>query len=106
MHVLLTNTKVPRRTSDLVAKVGALYSTHPEIVQPIFNSIEAITMKFLELVAISAAAAVTTTTDSSDATSSISNDSVSASASASDGKSKHKTAVEIESEIVSKSNSR
>lgn len=49
LNILLTNTLVPRRTADLVAKVGRLYEKHPEIVKPIFDSIEAISQRFLML---------------------------------------------------------
>ena len=49
INILLTNTHVPRRTSDLVAKVGIYYKKYPSIVQPLFDSIEEISQKFLTL---------------------------------------------------------
>ncbi len=48
--ILLTNTLVPRRTSDLVAKVGNLYKKYPEIVKSIFDAIENISQHFLRLI--------------------------------------------------------
>ena len=50
VHILLTNTRVPRKTSVLVGKVGSLLQSLPSVVKPIFDSIEAISMRFLSLI--------------------------------------------------------
>jgi mevalonate kinase len=50
IDILLTNTKVPRSTKVLVAYVRALYEKYPNVIKPILNSIEAISLRFLELV--------------------------------------------------------
>lgn len=47
IHILLTNTRVPRKTSILVGKVGSLLQSFPSVVKPIFDSIEAIVQRFL-----------------------------------------------------------
>lgn len=49
IHILLTNTRVPRKTSVLVGKVGALLQSLPSVVTPIFDSVEAISQRFLTL---------------------------------------------------------
>lgn len=50
IQILLTNTKVPRSTKQLVAGVRALYDRMPTVIKPIFDSIEGISNKFLDLV--------------------------------------------------------
>lgn len=47
LDILLTNTKVPRSTKALVAGVKALLEANRPVVQPIFDSIEAISLGFL-----------------------------------------------------------
>lgn len=42
LGLILTNTKVPRQTSQLVSDVGTLKSQLPEIVEPILNAIAAV----------------------------------------------------------------
>lgn len=49
LNMLLINTKVPRSTKALVAGVKVLFESFPTVVSPIFASIDAITMEFLEL---------------------------------------------------------
>jgi mevalonate kinase len=51
LQILLTNTKVPRSTKAMVTGVRKLLDTYPDVVQPIFTSINAITAKFLALIA-------------------------------------------------------
>ena len=51
MRILLTNTKVPRSTKQLVAGVRMLHDKIPRVVKPIFDSIEGISQRFLELLA-------------------------------------------------------
>ena len=50
VQILLTNTHVPRKTSVLVGKVGTLLQSFPTVVKPIFESIEAISQRFLSLI--------------------------------------------------------
>ena len=50
MQILLTNTKVPRSTKQLVANVRKLYDDYPAIITHILSGIEGISLKFLELV--------------------------------------------------------
>lgn len=50
LNIVLVNTKVPRSTKQLVASVKKLYDTYPEVVEPILNSIGAISAKFLKLI--------------------------------------------------------
>lgn len=47
--ILLTNTKVPRSTKVLVAGVKDLCDKMPGVIQPIFNSIEDISQRFLKM---------------------------------------------------------
>lgn len=49
--ILLTNTKVPRSTKELVAKVRRLHEAFPTVVRPILESIEGISQEFLALLA-------------------------------------------------------
>ena len=51
VKILLTNTRVPRSTKILVAGVRTLYEAVPTVVKPIFDSIEAISHGFLQVVA-------------------------------------------------------
>lgn len=55
IQILLTNTKVPRSTKQLVAGVRALHDKVPKVVKPIFDSIEGISQRFLEILAEGAA---------------------------------------------------
>jgi len=57
MNILLTNTKVPRSTKKLVAAVRELYDAMPSVVKPIFDSIEGISRRFLQLVSVNNASA-------------------------------------------------
>ncbi len=50
LDILLTNTKVPRSTKALVAGVKTLLEANREVVQPIFDSIEAISLGFLSAI--------------------------------------------------------
>lgn len=50
LNILLTNTQVPRSTKALVAGVKTLLVALPSVVQPIFDSIEAISIRFLALI--------------------------------------------------------
>lgn len=50
LNILLTNTLVPRSTKALVAGVKTLFTSLPTVVQPIFDSIEAISIRFLALI--------------------------------------------------------
>eukprot|EP01135_Chromosphaera_perkinsii_P003741 Nk52_evm1s254 gene=Nk52_evmTU1s254 len=50
VRVILCNTKVPRSTKTLVAGVGAKKAKYPNIINPIFDSIEGISAEFLSLV--------------------------------------------------------
>ncbi|XP_050410048.1 mevalonate kinase [Patella vulgata] len=45
LRILLINTKIPRSTKKLVAVARDLYNTLPNIMQPILDSIEAVTEK-------------------------------------------------------------
>ena len=92
INVLLTNTKVPRKTSDLVAKVGQLYKQYPEIVKPIFDSIEAITNKFVEL---------SNSHNSTSSSSSSDNSSSGDNSTSIENNRSQKSIVELEQEIVS-----
>mmetsp|Transcript_21300 Transcript_21300/g.58580 ORF Transcript_21300/g.58580 Transcript_21300/m.58580 type:complete len:515 (+) Transcript_21300:72-1616(+) len=47
--VLLTNTRVPRSTRELVARVRRLHESQTAITQPIFSAIAAIAQTFLDL---------------------------------------------------------
>ena len=49
MTVILTNTKVPRSTKDLVAKVRKFLESNRETVTPIFKSMDSIAKKFVSL---------------------------------------------------------
>jgi len=49
MNILLTNTKVPRSTRDLVQKVADLLAERPDIVKPLFTAIEKISMRFIQI---------------------------------------------------------
>lgn len=49
LHVLLTNTRVPRKTSALVARVRALHEANPRVTTPIFEAMAAIAESFLDL---------------------------------------------------------
>lgn len=49
LKILLTNTKVPRSTKQLVSSVRDLYNTHVSILQSIFHSIEEITNRFVHI---------------------------------------------------------
>ena len=49
INIMLTNTKVPRSTKELVAGVRVLHDRLPEVIKPIFSSIEGISRRFLEL---------------------------------------------------------
>jgi mevalonate kinase len=50
LNVILTNTKVPRSTKQLVAGVRVKYDRFPDVMQPVLDSIEAISRRFLRLV--------------------------------------------------------
>jgi mevalonate kinase len=50
LEILLTNTHVPRSTRNLVEGVKLLKEKFPSIVEPIFASIEAISVEFLDSV--------------------------------------------------------
>ncbi|KAL1524305.1 hypothetical protein AB1Y20_019207 [Prymnesium parvum] len=54
LRVLLTNTKVPRRTREKVAAVKKLHEKHPHATSRIFESIGAVTEEFLALASRSA----------------------------------------------------
>ena len=47
--ILLTNTKVPRSTKELVSKVRRLHDQFPDVVRPILESIEGISQEFLAM---------------------------------------------------------
>jgi mevalonate kinase len=49
LQILLTNTKVPRSTKELVASVKNLYQSYPAVIQPIFQSIQEITNEFVDI---------------------------------------------------------
>lgn len=49
LNMLLTNTKVPRSTKALVAGVRVLHDAMPQVIQPIFNSIDHITSEFINI---------------------------------------------------------
>lgn len=49
LKILLTNTKVPRSTKQLVSNVRELHNIHPSIIQSIFHSIEEITNHFIQI---------------------------------------------------------
>ena len=50
IRILLTDTKVPRRTKEQVANVRLLFASLPAVIQPIFASIDAITQRFLQII--------------------------------------------------------
>jgi hypothetical protein len=50
MNILLTNTKSPRKTKLLVKKVRELNEALPLCVKPIFESVEAISQEFLQMI--------------------------------------------------------
>jgi mevalonate kinase len=50
LRILLTNTKVPRSTKELVAGVRRLHTSFPTVVTPIFESIRQISEVFLQLI--------------------------------------------------------
>lgn len=49
LNMLLTNTKVPRSTKALVAGVRVLHDAMPNVIQPIFASIDHITSEFIDI---------------------------------------------------------
>lgn len=49
LKIVVTNTKVSRNTKILVAKVGDLYSRHPQVVEPLLDSVESISRSVLRL---------------------------------------------------------
>ena len=49
LNMLLTNTKVPRSTKALVSGVRVLHDAMPQIIQPIFVSIDHITSEFIKI---------------------------------------------------------
>lgn len=49
LKILLTNTKVPRSTKELVGAVRKLYDRHNRVMTTIFKSIEEISSEFLRL---------------------------------------------------------
>jgi len=49
IQILLTNTKVPRSTKHLVSGVRTLHDSIPAVIKPIFNAIEGISQRFLEI---------------------------------------------------------
>ncbi|XP_067680941.1 mevalonate kinase-like isoform X1 [Haliotis asinina] len=51
LHILLVNTGVPRSTKVLVARCRARYEKHPDIIEPVLNSIEAISHRCEEVLA-------------------------------------------------------
>jgi len=57
IQILLTNTKVPRSTKLLVAGVRTLYDKIPTVIKPMFDAIEAISQRFLEILGRSPASA-------------------------------------------------
>ena len=50
LHILLTNTKVPRSTKVLVANVKELREKVPHVIDPIFSTIDIISNRFIEIV--------------------------------------------------------
>ena len=44
----MVNTKVSRKTKDLVEKVRSQHQAYPSIIEPIFDSIDAISLNFLD----------------------------------------------------------
>jgi len=49
LNVLLVNTNVERNTKDLVAGVRTRLESHPRIIQPVLDSIDAISQEFLSV---------------------------------------------------------
>ena len=49
LHVLLVNTNVGRNTRNLVAGVRSRLESHPDIINPVLESIEAVSQEFLAL---------------------------------------------------------
>jgi len=49
LRFLLVNTKVPRKTADLVKKVGQLHEHEPERINPILEEIDSISKRCLEI---------------------------------------------------------
>jgi len=49
LEIMLVNTKVPRDTKAMVAKVRAQYNAQPKIVRPIMEAIDGISKSFLAL---------------------------------------------------------
>jgi len=49
LTVLVTNTRVPRSTRDLVARVRALHEAHPAITEPLFAAVAAVGQTFLDM---------------------------------------------------------
>jgi mevalonate kinase len=47
--ILVTNTRVPRSTRDLVARVRALHESHPAITEHLFSAIAGVAQTFLHL---------------------------------------------------------
>jgi mevalonate kinase len=50
VEILLTNTRVPRRTKVLVKGVRELHDSLPSCVKPILDAVEAISQEFLRLI--------------------------------------------------------
>ena len=48
LRILLVNTKVSRKTKEQVEKVKQQYQQHRSIIEPILDSIDAVTQSFLE----------------------------------------------------------
>ena len=48
LQLLLTNTKVPRSTNALVAGVGAKKEKYPNVINPILDSIDNISLRCCE----------------------------------------------------------
>lgn len=49
LRLLLTNTKVPRSTSALVAGVGAKKQKYPAVVDPMLDAIDGISLRCVEV---------------------------------------------------------
>ena len=66
MRVLLTNTRVPKNTGELVAGVARRLKKYPAIVEPILNSIDAISNTCLDVLRASVGASKAAATASRD----------------------------------------
>ena len=66
MRVLLTNTRVPKNTGELVAGVARRLKKYPAIVEPILNSIDAISNTCLDVLRASVGASKAAATASHD----------------------------------------